>query len=190
MSEIASGFGIRALLCGFCPVRGGSDEDGNFRLLFMVGDEDVDRSNDCDGFGVGTMVGDSVVIVTDDVSAVVFFGVGAQEKVPASSNTQESRFPSETSPMASLIIFHPGRGTPCAVNLVVKPSASIALYGLVAFILPSTLLFTKYSEFCCSFTVLIETPTISLCSLGNVAMFSPFKKKPKTSLKLVSDCCL
>ena len=55
----------------------------------MVGDNVGDRRNICDGFGVGTMLGDCVVIVTDDDSAV-FFCVGTQEKVPASSATQES----------------------------------------------------------------------------------------------------
>ncbi|KAL7426550.1 hypothetical protein ACHAXM_000511 [Skeletonema potamos] len=103
----------------------------------------------------------------------------AQEKVPASSNTQESRFPSTTSPMTSLIMFHPGLAVPCAVNLVVKPSASMVEYALVESL---NLLLTKYCAFCFSFTSIgtVATPPFSS---GTRAMFWPLRRNPRISGK-------
>lgn len=113
MSVNATDLGIRALFCCSRAVPSGFGDDGKFKILFWVGEEeDDDRSNECDGFGVGVMLGDKVVTVADDDSAVVVGGIGAHVKLSASSNTHESRLPSEISPMASLMIFHPGRRTP------------------------------------------------------------------------------
>jgi len=127
------------------------------------------------GFEVGLVVGDVEGCIEKDGAAVF----SMQEKVPFSSNTHESKIPSATSPITSLMLFHPGRGSATAVNSVVIPSASSFGYGLVRDALPTNSFPMKYSEFSSKFTVLMVTGVVPS---GSNAIFSPLRKNPNPSL--------
>ena len=108
-----------------------------------------------EGFTVGLFVGLALLAAGDFVGAlegllvglfVVSMGlpVGALEglavglvvelltshiKVPPAMNIQESKFSSNTSAIANLILFQPSPGSPLATRFTVRPSASILGYG-------------------------------------------------------------